>query len=366
MRVGVNLLWCLPGQVGGSEEYLARQLLGLAAAAPDIEARLVVPPGYAAAHPELVGFEHIVGPSGLEQRAKRVAIESTWLPARLAGHDVVHHGGGTMPRRSPLPAVLTIHDLQWLRFPEYVAPVKRRYLAATVPASVRRAAVVAVPTEYVRATVIEAYGVDPDRVMVVPHGVDAPMEVTPADEVRARYGLSDRPFLVLPAITHPHKGHRFLLELLHGATGSWADPDLMVVLTGGAGRADAEVAATIRRLGLTDRVVRPGRVSPADRDGLIAAADAMVFPSQYEGFGAPVVEAMTLGTPVITSDHAALPEVVGEAGLVRPLVREAWLDALDEARSRRDQLVASGHRACRRLHHPGVGGGAGVRVPTRR
>ena len=285
MRVGVNLLWCLPGQVGGSEEYLARQLVGLAAAAPDIEARLVVPPGYAAAHPELIGFEQILGPTGLERRARRVAVESTWLPSRLADHDVVHHGGGTMPRRSPQPAVLTIHDLQWLRFPEYVAPVKRRYLHATVPASVRRAAVVAVPTEYVRRTVIESYRVDPERVMVVPHGVDPPSVITPADDVRARYGLTDRPFVVLPAITHPHKGHRFVLELMTADRGAWSDPDLMVVMTGGAGRADAEVAATIERLGLAGRVVRPGRVSAADRDGLIAAADALVFPSQYEGLG---------------------------------------------------------------------------------
>jgi alpha-1,3-rhamnosyl/mannosyltransferase len=77
-------------------------------------------------------------------------------------------------------------------------------------------------------------------------------------------------------------------------------------------------------------VIRPGRVPEADRDGLIAGAEALVFPSQYEGFGAPVLEAMALGTPVICSDRAALPEVAGDAALVRPLELDAWKGALDE------------------------------------
>jgi len=124
----------------------------------------------------------------------------------------------------------------------------------------------------------------------------------------------------------------------------WTDPDLRVVLLGGRGSAEADIAADILRLGLGSRVVRPGRVPEADRDGLIAAADALVFPSQYEGFGAPVAEAMALGTPVICSDQRALAEVVGDAGLVLPLAPEAWEGALDELATRGDTLVAQGRR----------------------
>jgi len=348
LRVGVNLLWSLPGQVGGSEEYLARQLHGLRVAAPDIELRLFVPPGYAAAHPELDGVEQVVGPAGIERRGRRVLAEATWLAQQLRGHDVVHHGGGTLPRRSPDPVVLTIHDLQWRRYPEYVAPLKRRYLRAVVPASVRRAAVVAVPSEYVRATVVEAYDVEPDRVVVVPHGVDAPATVTDEDTVRHRYGLGRRPYVILPAITHPHKQHRFVLDLLAGGREAWGDPDLAVVFTGEAGRADQAVTAAIEQLGLGRRVVRTGRVPDADRDGLIAAAEALVFPSQYEGFGAPVLEAMVLGTPVVASNEAALPEVAGDAAVLRPLDIDAWAGALDEVRARRGELVVAGQvRAAR-------------------
>jgi alpha-1,3-rhamnosyl/mannosyltransferase len=83
-------------------------------------------------------------------------------------------------------------------------------------------------------------------------------------------------------------------------------------------------------------------VSDADRNGLLAMSTAMVFPSRYEGFGAPIIEAMALGAPVISSDATCLPEVVGDAGIVLPPTVEAWAGALDEVTARRDELVAAG------------------------
>jgi alpha-1,3-rhamnosyl/mannosyltransferase len=115
-----------------------------------------------------------------------------------------------------------------------------------------------------------------------------------------------------------------------------------VVFAGGTGLADDRVTRRIAELGLSERVIRTGRVRPADRDGLIAMADAVVFPSQFEGFGAPVLEAMTIGTPVVASDSTALPEVIGEAGIVLPLVEGEWASALDVVRARRAELIAAG------------------------
>jgi glycosyltransferase involved in cell wall biosynthesis len=85
-------------------------------------------------------------------------------------------------------------------------------------------------------------------------------------------------------------------------------------------------------------------VPAADRNGLLAMAEAMVFPSQYEGFGAPLIEAMTLGAPVVCSDATCMPQIVGDAGLVLPLQPDAWAGALDTVRRRRSELVAAGHR----------------------
>jgi glycosyltransferase involved in cell wall biosynthesis len=148
--------------------------------------------------------------------------------------------------------------------------------------------------------------------------------------------------IVFPAITHPHKNHGFLLQLLAHAGGAWSDPALRVVFAGSAGHAEGDVRAMVASLGLGERVVMPGRVPAADRNGLLAIADAMVFPSEYEGFGAPLIEAMRMGAPVIASDRASIPEVVGGAGLVLPLRADAWAGALDEVRGRRDALLAAG------------------------
>jgi glycosyltransferase involved in cell wall biosynthesis len=345
LSVGVNLLWCDPGRVGGSEQYLVRQLDGLAGAvdAGAVELTMFAPRSFAAAHPELVVRRATEVPRlAGHRRAVRVAAEHTWLAVRTRGgrFDVIHHGGGTTPALGARPIVLTIHDLQYLTHPDYLSRTKLAYLERVVPRSVHRAAVVTTPSEYVRGTVIEAFGADPADVVVVPHGFDPPRRDTVDEaDVRRRFGLGRGPVLVYPAITHPHKHHRFLLEVM---ARHWTAPDLRLVLLGGAGAAEDDVRAALVELGVADRVVRPGRVADADRDALVVIADALVFPSGYEGFGAPVLEAMALGTPVVCSDHPALREVVGGAGLVLPVEPEAWADVPDRVRRRRDELATAG------------------------
>jgi len=264
--------------------------------------------------------------------------------------------------------VLTIHDVQYLRFPEYFSPTRRTYLRLRVPASAREADVIAVPSEFVKGTVVDAFRVDQAKIVVVPHGVDPPpSDVADPHDLRSRYGLGDRRVLVYPAITHPHKGHQFLIDLL---AGPWSDADLVLVLLGGRGAADVAVEQAIRDRGLVDRVRRPGRVPDTDRDGLIALAEALVFPSRYEGFGAPLLEAMALGTPAICSDQAALPEIAGDAALVLPLRAQDWSGALDAIAGDRAGWVARGRkqaaqfttgasgRALAAAYHQATGSGA--------
>ena len=249
---------------------------------------------------------------------------------------------------------MTIHDLQYLTYPEYLTPVKRRYLRTAIPRSIRRATVIATPSEYVKSVVVEHFGIDPAMIVVVPHGVephlgcDAPSE----SDLRRDYGLGTGPVLVFPAITHPHKGHRFLLDVM---ARTWTDPDLRLVLLGGSGAVAADVDRAIVELGLGPRIIRPGRVPAADRDGLIALAEALVFPSEYEGFGAPVVEAMALGTPVVCSDQAALAEVVGDAGIVLPRDRRRLGRRVGPGRPPTPRPGRRGPSTRRRLHHRPVG-----------
>ena len=144
--VAVNLLWCVPDKVGGSEQYLVRQLVGLASQPPGFVPTIYCLPSFVDAHPELVRLFPMVtaGISG-DDRKRRVLTEHTWLARRTKSADVVHHGGGTSPRFGGGPIVLTIHDLQYETFPDYISPTKLKYLRAVMPRSVARADVIAVP-----------------------------------------------------------------------------------------------------------------------------------------------------------------------------------------------------------------------------
>jgi len=343
MRVSVNLLWCRHGKVGGSEQYLVRQLLGLREAANDeFEVDVYAPRGFASAHPQLARAVSIhESKSSQNARPLRVLSESTWLASRARGAQVVHHGGGTVPSRSPQPVLLTIHDLQYLVYPQYFSRVKLAYLSSRLPASARRARHIAVPSDYVRSTVIDRLGVQPGQVSVVRHGIEADLGAarTSEQELRARFGLTATHVLAYPAVTHPHKNHLFLCDLVAGPL---RERDVQVVFAGGQGRGHEDLQRRIAQAGLAERVKFVGRLNDADRDGLLAMAAALVFPSAYEGFGAPVIEAMALGTPVITSNLTALPEVVGDAGQVLPLDGAAWAAAIEGAISHRDDWRARG------------------------
>ena len=345
LDVTVNLLWLAPGRVGGSEQYLVRQLAGLPAGI-GIAPRLMVQRPFVAAHGDLASrFTTETWPLERDWRGARIVAEHTWLVARSRTADVVHHGGGTVPLAAPRPIVLTIHDLQYLAHPDYFSRTRLAYLRWMMPRSVRRAAVVAVPSAFVRSTVVDAFGVDPDRVVVVPHGVPAAAPVDPVTiaDIRARYALGTRPYLLYPAITHPHKGHGLLVEMM-----PVLDDDLALVLVGGRGTAEDDVMAAVRERGLADRVVRTGRIGDVERDALIAGAAALVFPSEYEGFGAPLVEAMTLDTPIVASGQPAVREVVGDAAILvgggdrDGADGEAWAAAVGDAIEHRDRLVAAG------------------------
>jgi len=342
-RVAVNLLWCQPGRVGGSEQYLARQLAGLASTGPlTFDVAVYAPRGYATAHPELATFAVNESRSVGANRAARIVRESTWLERRTRGVAVTHHGGGTVPFRTNGRTSLTVHDVQYLTYPQYFSRARLAYLSYMMPRSLRRADAVAVPSQYVRGTLIDRFGLDASAVHVVVHGIEsvdrASLDIV---GVQQRHGLMGTRYFIYPAITHPHKNHRFLVDLV---AGPWRDTNVHLLFIGGEGRAHAELVSHIASSGVADRVHFTGHVGSAERDALVAGADALVFPSEYEGFGAPLTEAMTLGCPVVASDATCVPGVVGDAGLVRPLQPEAWATVVDEARARRAELVAAGLR----------------------
>lgn len=356
--VGVNLLWMVPGVVGGSETYLTRLLRGLTERDSDLDYTIFALPQFAEAHPDLASsFEVAYAPLSGQMKSFRVAGENSWLAAqcRRRGMDLLHHGGGTMPLLRITRSVLTIHDLQYLYFPEYFSRTKLRFLKTMVPRSAEASRLVLVPSEYTRRTVIERLHIDPSLVVVVPHGISPRNLIEGATDVRERYGIAG-PFFLYPAATYPHKNHLVLLDAF--ARLAHKRDDVTLVLTGAKAWQEWKLAkdmakqieSEIDERGLRERVKSLGYVPSSDLDALYQEATAMTFPSRFEGFGAPVLEAMSRGCPVIAADATALPEVVAEAGrLISPDNAEHWTDAmrdlLDDTEEREGFIKAGLERA---------------------
>jgi glycosyltransferase involved in cell wall biosynthesis len=212
--------------------------------------------------------------------------------------------------------VVTVHDLSYLTVPQYADPGLRQYLATAVPRSLRRAAHVVAVSEATRRDIIAHLGLPPGRVTTVYNGVDPrfrPLDPAARAATRARLGLPER-FILTVGTIEPRKNHVGLLRAFVRLAA--AQPDLSLLIGGRRGWLDGPIFEEAARLGLGERVRFLGAVPDADLPALLGAASVFAFPSWYEGFGLPPLEAMACGTPVVTSNASSLPEVVGEAGLL--------------------------------------------------
>jgi len=345
-RVGLNLLWLQPGHAGGAERYAVGLVRALADEASDVAITIFCNRRFARAYPEVRDHVPIVvAPADGRSRLARIATESTWLARATSRRplDLVHHLNDVVPWIRTRPSVLTVHDLRSLAGGDVLGRGQAAYLRIAVPRSVRTARVVMTPTDHVRRAVIDRFAIDPSRVVVV----SAP--VPPLERMSETALEPDDPYFLYPAITNRHKNHLLLLEAF--AKVAAERPEVRLVLTGAPGNADADVGDAIARLGLGGNVTRAGRLADPAFDRLLADAAALVYPSTFEGFGLPIIEAMAVGCPVIAADATALPEVVGEAGLlVAPGDRDAWaagmLRILDDTELR-TRLVAAGEERAR-------------------
>ncbi|MGI8424271.1 MAG: glycosyltransferase family 4 protein [Chloroflexota bacterium] len=253
----------------------------------------------------------------------RILWEQIVLPTLvLRDHlDLLHCPLNVQPIASACPVVLTIHDLTFIRFPERFSRVKQRYLSVLTRYSARRARRILADSAATRDDVVAAFGIPADRVDVVYSACDPDFQpVDPGNRehadglaaFRQRHGLPEH-FVLYLATLEPRKNvdrlvHAYARLVKRGFQHA-------LVLAGGKGWGYETIYRAIEEHGLRDRVILPGYVSREEQPRWYTAADLFVYPSQYEGFGLPPLEAMACGVPVVTSNSSSLPEVVGSAGI---------------------------------------------------
>jgi glycosyltransferase involved in cell wall biosynthesis len=319
-HIGLNLIFLVPGETGGME-VAARELIPamLAAAPAGMRFTAFVNREAAAAGGGPWGelLPAVTVPVSARNRVQWVLGEQALLPAAgaRAGVRLMHSMASTAPVWGRFRRVVTVHDLIYARFPEAHAGIREKGMRVLVPLAARRSDRVIVDSQSTRRDLIELVGVASERIDVVPLGLgavrrQAPM---PEDEVRARLALGGRRVLLSLSAKRPHKN---LLALIGALARMPAEDRPVLVLPGYGTPHEAELRARADALGLADSVRLPGWVSAAELEGLWAITSAFVFPSLYEGFGLPVLEAMARGVPVACSNASSLPEVAGDAALL--------------------------------------------------
>jgi glycosyltransferase involved in cell wall biosynthesis len=328
VRVGISLLTLAPGELGGSETY-ARQLVKALSSVGTLEYAVFVPARAKDAAGRLPAIE-VKEPAVARGGPVRIAamalstFRSRKVQTKLDTVDVVHYALTVPLPRTKLPTVVTLHDVQHRDHPDFFGPARRSFRRIAYDRATQSAEAVVVTSEFVRGRALEQLELDPSRIHVVPHAINHTV-FRRGDEAR-------EPILLYPARAWPHKNHTRLFEAY--AILRKHDPKLRLVLTGGG----------LERLGqLPDGVERWGVIPLAELASLYRRAACLVFPSLYEGFGIPPLEAMACGCPVAASNAGAIPEVCGDAAvLFDPTDVEAMAAAMLEADSRRDELRGLG------------------------
>ena len=384
-RVAVDLTPVLPGGDNGGAKLLAIELVRrLAALAPECEFVLLTA---ARSHAELAPLDAAnvrrvcVSRPNLAALSPRRVLQVRALLARLLPAGVLrkmgewYRGAAGRPSASPLlrqleagllfcpftaalffdpsvPVVSLVHDLQTLYYPEFFDPADRHERDRFFRQACRVAARLVCVSEYTRASVLEHSGLPPERVVAIP---SAPQKRLAApgtlavERVLASLQLAPERYLLYPANFWRHKNHELLLTAFGMYRAAHAQTDLKLVLTGSPSPRRDELMEATRRMGLAGAVVFAGYLPEEDFAALLFRSAAMIFPSLFEGFGMPVLEAMAAGVPVLCGNLTSLPEIAGtEAALLfdprRPAEIVAAIERLESDPALRAQLAERGRR----------------------
>lgn len=256
-------------------------------------------------------------PAASQRPSRRILWEQAVLPFLARRQvDLIHGLAYALPLAAGLPSVVTVHDLSFLLFPQAFAPGNRLYLSRISAISCRRASKVIAVSQATASDIQRLIGIPANRIEVIYNGVDEAYYLRPATEIedyRRQTGWPDR-FLLSVGTLEPRKNYPTLIEA-YALYRRLASSPLPLLIAGGRGWQYDAIFSCVSALGLEQHIRFLGFVPASMLPWLYNAAAVFVYPSRYEGFGLPVVEAMACGVPTITSTASSLPEVAGQAAL---------------------------------------------------
>jgi len=344
VRIGLNLLYLIPQQVGGTQTYAEHLVEALAKEGPEHEYFLFVnSEGASLPWPRTPNFRTVVSRFPPRLRSARYAHEQLVLPRRLRKEsiDVVHSLGYVSPLRVPCASVVSIHDALHVGYP--MSAARRALLGFFVTRSARRCDRVITVSEFSKREIVRHLGIPEEKITVTYEGPrDLPLE-SPIEwrDLQRRYGIT-KPFIVACSGVHSHKNMARLVVAFDSLAAEI--PHSLVLI--GRLPPDGHVHAEIEKRNLGSRVVLTGYVPDDHMMPLLKNGDAFVFPSWYEGFGLPLLDAQRAGLPVACSTAASVPEVAGRgAEYFDPLSIEDIARAIRRCtveKPLRAQLIADG------------------------
>jgi glycosyltransferase involved in cell wall biosynthesis len=336
MRIGINTLFLVPGDVGGTEIYLRQNLMAMAKQARnDTFVLFTNRENDALLRGDLTECNNIqyqLINICAANRPIRILAEQTLLPlqARKAKLDVLWSPGYTGPLISPCPQVVTIHDLQYLSFPQDMKRLDRWTLDFLVRQVCQRCTHIITVSEFSKSEILRHGFARSSQITVIYEGVDPAFgkkpPPPPSPPLRTLFQLGNAPYILCVAHTYPHKNVHLLIEAFDLLADSIPHH---VVLIGKPRLGENEVEASLERSPHTARIHRISGLTYPELIVAFQQADLFVLPSVYEGFGLPVLEAMLAGIPVITTREAALGEVGGaHAHYVQAVTANGFAEAI--------------------------------------
>ncbi len=273
-------------------------------------------------------------------RLQRILWEQVLLPRQIRsfGIDVLHSPHYTLPVTVPCVSIVTFHDMTFFLYPQMHQYYKRIFFGAMIQIAAKRANAIVADSESSRQDILLLLDVNPNRVFTVPLGVSPAYhhvdDRESLESIRRKYHLPER-FLLYVGVLEPRKNLPVLVRAYRSLVNRGIPHSLVIV--GRKGWMYDQLFQTIRDLDLASRVIFTGYVPEAELPLIYSTADLFIYPSLYEGFGLPVLEAMACGVPVVTSNISSMPEIVGNAGiLVDPRRMDELADAVFRISTNRD------------------------------